>query len=814
MNISIGGGQYFSNCDADFATMKTAIDNLRSVNIATAIASGNDYYTNAVAAPGCISTAITVGATDNSDAVANFSNSSPQVDLYAPGVSVYAAVPGGGYGYKSGTSMATPHVVGSIATMKAANPALTVAQEESFLGSSGPLVTDSKSGLQRHRINVLQAMGQETISLTNDVVRDLRNPIPYDHRFATQSTNGYWSAVAIRPPSGSDYDLTVYDNSNVTGYLATSNYGGDTIDFVAQDNNSGRRAFPDATYPLVHKFAGSGRYQIEYANDVSVLSDSTSSISMGSSEVIEIRDTFQASGQPTYYRVVPSNGGQDPELLLMESTAGTPTTYVQGRGSSVAGSSSAGAGSAEGFSYTSSASQYDGLVLLNRAGSGSYTLYRDTSAPNGSVTINNGDATTTSQDVTLSLPASDAQTGMMDMRVSVDGTLDSEPWQPYAASPSVTLPAGAGTKTVTVELRNNAGMTAAPVSDTIDLTGVPGGTSVASSTPSAGAVTVVLTAPDANGSPITGYSVSCASTDGGVARSQTGTTTTIKVSGLDGGKNYRCRARATNAAGTGAYGAYGATVLLPAATAPGGTPVASSTPSAGAVTVVLTPPDANGSPITGYSVSAPAPTVGSPGPRPAPPPPSRSADWTEGRTTAAEPEPPTQPAPVSTAPTAPPCSSPPRQRRDGRPWLAPRPRPVRSRWSSPRQTPTAARSRATPCPAPAPTAGSPGPRPAPPPPSRSADWTEGRTTAAEPEPPTQPAPASTAPTAPPCSCPEVAPGAGRFGLRHGSNLPARPGLVPICRLRATSVSSRARWATVGSSRLQYDVCRCLPPFRA
>ncbi len=58
--------------------------------------------------------------------------------------------------------------------------------------------------------------------------------------------------------------------------------------------------------------------------------------------------------------------------------------------------------------------------------------------------------------------------------------------------------------------------------------------------------------------------MTCASTDGGVTWSQTGTTTTIKVSGLDGGKNYRCRARATNAAGTGSYGAYGATVLLPA----------------------------------------------------------------------------------------------------------------------------------------------------------------------------------------------------------------------------------------------------------
>ncbi len=127
---------------------------------------------------------------------------------------------------------------------------------------------------------------------------------------------------------------------------------------------------------------------------------------------------------------------------------------------------------------------------------------------------------------------------------------------------------------------------------------------MASSTPSAGAVTVVLTPPVGQRQPDHGIlRVPAPAPTVGSPRSQTGTTTTIKVSGLDGGKNYRCRARATNAAGTGPYGAYGATVLLPAPTAPGGTPVASSTPSAGAVTVVLTPPAANGSPITGYSVT-------------------------------------------------------------------------------------------------------------------------------------------------------------------------------------------------------------------
>ncbi len=597
VNISIGGGSYTSNCDAEFATMKTAIDNLRSVNIATAIASGNDYLTNSVGAPACISTAITVGATNNADAVADFSNSSAQVDLYAPGVSVYSAIPGGSYGYKSGTSMATPHVVGSIAMMKAANPGLTVAQEEANLGSSGPLVTDSKSGLTRRRINVLQAMGQETITLTNDAVRDLRNPLPYDHRFATYSNVNYWSAVAVRPPAGADDDLYVYDNSNLTGYLAGSSYSGDVIDFVAQDSN--RRTSGDWTYPVAHQYAGSGRYQIEYGNDALILSDSTNSISMGSSEIIEIRDSLHTAGVPTYYRVVPSNGGQNPEMFLMESTAGSPGTYVQGRGAAVAASSSAGPGGAEAFSHTAPASQYDGLVLINRAGSGAYTLYRDTSAPSGSVTINNGDATTTSQNVTLSLPASDGQTGMMDMRISVDGAFDSEPWVPYSANGTATLPGGAGTKTVDVQFRNNAGMVTS-AGDTIELATVPGAPTVTGSTPSGGAVTVAFTPGPANGSPITGYTAQCVSTDGGANNTITGTASPITVNGLTGNKSYHCRVSATNAVGTGPRSTYGDTVVV-TLTAPGAPTITSSTPLAGAVRVAFTPGNTGGSPVTGYT---------------------------------------------------------------------------------------------------------------------------------------------------------------------------------------------------------------------
>lgn len=84
--------------------------------------------------PGNYPEAVSVGATDDSDTVAGFSDwgivappagpKYPVPELCAPGVDVYAAVPGGGYALKSGTSMATPVVTGVAARRISANPAL------------------------------------------------------------------------------------------------------------------------------------------------------------------------------------------------------------------------------------------------------------------------------------------------------------------------------------------------------------------------------------------------------------------------------------------------------------------------------------------------------------------------------------------------------------------------------------------------------------------------------------------------------------------------------------------------------------------
>ena len=128
VNLSLGGGLYTEACDAQNPAMTAAIQKLRGVGIATVIAAGNDGLTGYVSAPGCISSAVTVGSTTKTDTVSSFSNLSPAVDILAPGSSITSALPGGAYGIASGTSMATPHIAGAYAVMRSAKPTASLDQ--------------------------------------------------------------------------------------------------------------------------------------------------------------------------------------------------------------------------------------------------------------------------------------------------------------------------------------------------------------------------------------------------------------------------------------------------------------------------------------------------------------------------------------------------------------------------------------------------------------------------------------------------------------------------------------------------------------
>ena len=160
VNMSLGGGRFFSqaSCDAANAARKAAIDNLRSFDIATAAASGNDGFTESMGAPACISTVVSVGATTKSDSIATFSNSASFLSLLAPGVFIFSSLPNGEFGVSSGTSMATPHVAGAWAILKQSSPDASVSELLGALQTTGLPLTDPRNGVTVSRIQIRQAL--------------------------------------------------------------------------------------------------------------------------------------------------------------------------------------------------------------------------------------------------------------------------------------------------------------------------------------------------------------------------------------------------------------------------------------------------------------------------------------------------------------------------------------------------------------------------------------------------------------------------------------------------------------------------------
>ncbi len=170
VNMSLGGGNYPQACDDTQTPMKAAIDLLRSVGIATVVASGNDGYTNALSFPACISSAISVGATSKSDSVASYSNSVDILDILAPGSSIQSSVPGTGYSSMSGTSMATPHVAGAFAALRSKQPTGSIDEFLSVMKSTGIQITDTRNNIIKPRLQL--DLAAQSFSTFNNISHD------------------------------------------------------------------------------------------------------------------------------------------------------------------------------------------------------------------------------------------------------------------------------------------------------------------------------------------------------------------------------------------------------------------------------------------------------------------------------------------------------------------------------------------------------------------------------------------------------------------------------------------------------------------
>ncbi len=178
VNVSLGGGD-----TPDIDPLEAAVNSLTATyGTLFVIAAGNAGPDDGtVGSPGSADAALTVGAVDRDDQLAYFSSRGPRVgddamkpDITAPGVDIVAARGAGtqlgepvgdSYVRLSGTSMATPHVVGSAALLAQQHPQWTAGQLKADLMASAkpnPTVTGYQQGAGR--VDVARAITEPVTS--------------------------------------------------------------------------------------------------------------------------------------------------------------------------------------------------------------------------------------------------------------------------------------------------------------------------------------------------------------------------------------------------------------------------------------------------------------------------------------------------------------------------------------------------------------------------------------------------------------------------------------------------------------------------
>jgi hypothetical protein len=191
------------------STENSAFADLFSSNILIVAAAGNSGNTDLVY-PASYDSVMSVAAVNSKRNVASFSQRNAQVEIAAPGVSVLSTIPMGtgnvqsNYAYKSGTSMATPHVSGVAALIWSHDTTKTASEVRAALQSAADDLGDDGRDNSTGYGLVQAAAACATLTGSSCKLSDLASEAPSPGPSLGPSLRpSLQPSLSSRPPSGS-----------------------------------------------------------------------------------------------------------------------------------------------------------------------------------------------------------------------------------------------------------------------------------------------------------------------------------------------------------------------------------------------------------------------------------------------------------------------------------------------------------------------------------------------------------------------------------------------------------------------------------
>ncbi len=224
INLSIGSefddSQDHGYCDQIEVAYANAIDAATAAGIVVVAAAGNGGLANSLAAPACLSSAVSVGAVysdtygrvswlDDSgavfctdplatpDRIVCFSDSASTLSLLGPGAFWSVVTKGGGIDTRfAGTSASAPAAAGAVALLRQARPDLSPGAVAGVLRATGKPITDTRNGVVTPRIDTLAAVQLAASSFAAYAGPPVAIPDGADSATVTTMISGFTAPLA------------------------------------------------------------------------------------------------------------------------------------------------------------------------------------------------------------------------------------------------------------------------------------------------------------------------------------------------------------------------------------------------------------------------------------------------------------------------------------------------------------------------------------------------------------------------------------------------------------------------------------------